>query len=385
MKKYALTFILLLASVLLKASEQYIISQTALERHLDGQSINALAKDHYGRLWVGTDLGVSIISNGVVKTLTEAYTDHGRIVLSEVSDIICTDHALIASGSCIIDMKGDNGQASVLSYAGKPIDAEIIAEIGQLAVIFDKTSMSLYAYDMEEKQCKILRKFDKNGGFSFSAILSRKDSCDKMEVLLIDRTKGVFRFDMGTGMMERIDKIVHPYPVDIADIDNSEGIIWLASSDHGVIGYNMNEGYAKIEEYTCFDNAISSIKILPKGNLLVCCRRSGIYIINRNMFGLNRIVKIDNGNVRNVSSILINPIKDEILLGTLDYGLVSMKKSFIGAIRKLNAVYDKLSPFNIAVSAFEEPDGSIIIATGNDGIMWMDIKNKKIILLSNFS
>ena len=43
------------------------------------------------------------------------------------------------------------------------------------------------------------------------------------------------------------------------------------------------------------------------------------------MFGLNRIVKIDNGNVRNVSSILINPIKDEILLGTLDYGLVSMK------------------------------------------------------------
>lgn len=56
MKKYALTFILLLASVLLKASEQYIISQTALERHLDGQSINALAKDHYGRLWVGTDL-----------------------------------------------------------------------------------------------------------------------------------------------------------------------------------------------------------------------------------------------------------------------------------------------------------------------------------------
>ena len=77
-----------------------------------------------------------------------------------------------------------------------------------------------------------------------------------MEVLLIDRTKGVFRFDMGTGMMERIDKIVHPYPVDIADIDNSEGIIWLASSDHGVIGYNMNEGYAKIEEYTCFDNAI---------------------------------------------------------------------------------------------------------------------------------
>ena len=378
MKKYALTFILLLASVLLKASEQYIISQTALERHLDGQSINALAKDHYGRLWVGTDLGVSIISNGIVKTLTEAYTDHGRIVLSEVSDIICTDHALIASGSCIIDMKGDNGQASVLSYAGKPIDAEIIAEIGQLAVIFDKTSMSLYAYDMEEKQCKILRKFDKNGGFSFSAILSRKDSCDKMEVLLIDRTKGVFRFDMGTGMMERIDKIVHPYPVDIADIDNSEGIIWLASSDHGVIGYNMNEGYAKIEEYTCFDNAISSIKILPKGNLLVCCRRSGIYIINRNMFGLNRIVKIDNGNVRNVSSILINPIKDEILLGTLDYGLVSMKKSFIGAIRKLNAVYDKLSPFNIAVSAFEEPDGSIIIATGNDGIMWMDIKNKKI-------
>ena len=51
MKKYALTFILLLASVLLKASEQYIISQTALERHLDGQSIMRW-QDHYGRLWV---------------------------------------------------------------------------------------------------------------------------------------------------------------------------------------------------------------------------------------------------------------------------------------------------------------------------------------------
>ena len=56
---------------LLWAAGEPSITQSTIGNGLESQTLNVLAKDRLGRLWVGSDVGISLISNGTVTNIKE--------------------------------------------------------------------------------------------------------------------------------------------------------------------------------------------------------------------------------------------------------------------------------------------------------------------------
>ena len=129
-------------------------------------------KDCFGRLWIGTDIGLSIMSNGEVTTISELETDQGLINLNDVFAILCKEHhALIAIQSSLIDYDFCNGTASVVRIDHNPVITRSLHEYGDIAVFYDMYSASLAAYNMIEHEVRVLKRLDTPDNPSFNTIL----------------------------------------------------------------------------------------------------------------------------------------------------------------------------------------------------------------------
>ena len=57
------------------------VLQNTIGSGLESQSLNVLAKDRQRRLWVGSDVGLSLISNGTVTHIKDIASEGGLVML----------------------------------------------------------------------------------------------------------------------------------------------------------------------------------------------------------------------------------------------------------------------------------------------------------------
>ena len=78
MKRFFASVLTILFTSLLWAVNGISITQSTIGNGLESQSLNVLAKDRQGRLWVGSDVGLSVISNGTVTNIREIISGRER-------------------------------------------------------------------------------------------------------------------------------------------------------------------------------------------------------------------------------------------------------------------------------------------------------------------
>ena len=361
----------ILYSCLLWAVNGVSLSQSTIGNGLESQTLNTLAKDRLGRLWVGSDLGLSVISNGTVTNIREIVSGGGLVMLGNVYSIVCTESVLIASEDRILHYDHNNKFAITLKYNDIILQTRDFLLEGNTATFYDSNTHGLFTYDMESAECKLVTSFTDKEEYEFVKIL--RSETDSSVIYLADDILGLFRYNRNTGLLDRVPGTDRPIVAKATAIDRSN-IIWLSVPDEGLKGYYINSNYEKVAQYNTrncklLSDDISLITPLPDGNLLTAHSDAGVCVIERNNMIENPVVSVNTiANIKNVTSTLVNSQDRETLYATSGYGLISIKRTFIGQIRHLYEHNDGLVSYDNYISAYEEPEGTVILATTGNGL-----------------
>ena len=167
MKKIIITTFAVLYSSLIWAINGMAISQSTIGDGLESQSLNTIAKDRQGRLWVGSDVGLSLISNGTVTNIRDIPSEGGLIILGNINSIVCTETVLMACDDRILHYDHENGFAKTLRYDDRILHSDGFLLEGDIATFYDKDSRSLYSYDMKNSECTMVAVLKGNEDYSF--------------------------------------------------------------------------------------------------------------------------------------------------------------------------------------------------------------------------
>lgn len=374
MRRILISAFLCLASLVSNAIGQYSCNQLAIGRELEGQSLTTLAKDSFGRLWAGSNAGVSIISNGNVTNVKDVCCEGNRIALGRVLSIVCCESALIATEESIIQYDTRSDTARLVRHDGAVLNTESILLEGSIATFFDRKFQAFFSYDLSDGRCRILNSLPDGSSYSFSKIARYEN--DSMYLYLADDKRGIFRFNRKSGQLEAVIRTEGNILSSTMAIDNS-GIIWIAACQGGVEGYSIKDDCKMTASYSSAncdlpDKRISDITPLPDGNLLIGHYGAGTCIIYRNnvTHGRTSVKQIE--NVRNVSAAITNPHRREILFATENMGLISLNSSFFGQIQHMHEQNMGTVCYENYLSAYEEPEGTILLGTSEFGIKRLD-------------
>lgn len=366
----ALSFTILYTS-LLWAVSGLSISQSTIGNGLESQSLNVLAKDRQGRLWVGSDVGISVISNGTVTNIREMVSGGGLVMLGNVNCIVCTESVLIACDDRILHYNPKDGFAETLYFNDRILHTKSFLIEGDIVTFYDSEMRSLYTYDMEKMECRLLASFTGREDYDFVKIL--RSETDNSAIFLADDKLGLYRYDRQSGTIGQVPGTGGPIIAKATAIDRSN-VIWLSIPSGGIKGFYINSNFVNVAEYNTHNcklisDDVSYITTLPNGNLLTSHFDEGSCVIERN--SLNDDGRIDVtfiDNLKNVTSTLINNDDKESLYATSGFGLISMRKTFIGQIRHVFEQEDGIINFENYISAFEEPEGTVILGTTRNGL-----------------
>ncbi len=373
MRKAIITALAVLYASLLGAVNGFSISQSTIGNGLESQSLNVLAKDRHGRLWVGSDVGISVISNGIVTNIRDIASEGGLVMLGNVKNIACTETVLLACEDRILHYDHKKGYATTLRYNDRILHTNDFLLEGDIVTFYDADMHSLFTYDMNNSECSLVAGLSTREDLNFVRIL--RSESDSAIIYLADDILGLYRYDRNNGSLEHISGTDRPIVARATAIDKSN-VIWLSIPGNGLKGYYINSRYEMVAEYNTsncdlLSDDISLIKTLSDGNLLTVHSDIGICLIERNSIGRNAKVTAIN-NLRNVTSALVNPDYRESLYATSGFGLISIKRSFIGQIRHLHENEEGIISYDNYISAFEEPEGTVILGTTGNGLCRLD-------------
>ena len=350
------------------------ITQSTIGNGLESQTLNVLAKDRLGRLWVGSDVGISLISNGTVTNIREIVSGGGLVMLGNVNCIVCTNTALIACDDRILHYDSRNSFAETLKYNDVILHTKSLLLEGDVVIFYDRDTRSLYSYDMETAQCSLLTSFTGQEDYDFVKIL-RAES-DPETLYLADDKLGLYRFDRKSGSLSHIQGTDRPIIAKATVIDRTN-VIWLSVPSDGIKGYYINSNYEKVAQYNTRNSRMPSDDVtfmasLPDGNLITGHSEDGACLIERNSLGGNRTDFSIYEGLKNITSTLVNTDDKETLYATSGFGLISLKKTFIGQIHHIYEQEDGIINFENYISAFEEPEGTVILGTMRNGLCRID-------------
>ena len=350
------------------------ISQSTIGNDLESQSLNCMAKDRQGRLWVGSDVGLSLISNGTVTNIRDIASEGGLIILSNINSIVCTKSVLMACNDRILHYDHEKGFATTLKYDDRILLSQGFLLEGEIATFYDKDSHSLYSYDMKNSECTRIAVLKGNDEYSFCKIL--RSESDSTIIYLADNSLGLFRYNRLDGTFAHIDGTDFPITAKATTIDNSN-VIWLSVPSQGLKGYYINGNYEMVATYNTLNcdllsDDISLATPLPDGNLLTSHSDEGVCVIDRKNIKNGKVQVNVIHDIKNVTCTLVNRQEREILYGTTGFGLISTKKTFIDQIRYIHEQKDGIISYENYTSALEEQDGTVILATNNNGICRID-------------
>ena len=380
MRRFIALSLALLYTSLTWAVSGLSISQSTIGNGLESQTLNVLAKDRLGRLWVGSDVGLSVISNGTVTNIREIVSEGGLVMLGNVNAIACTDNVLLACEDRILCYDHKNKFAVTLKYNDIILKTKDFLLEGDVATFYDSNMHALFSFDMESQECRMVASFPNKEDYDFVKIL-RAES-DASVIYLADDKLGLYRFNRNTESLDHVSGTDRPIIAKATAIDRSN-IIWLSVPSQGLKGYYINGNYEKVAQYDSksvglLSDDISLITPLPNGNLLTAHSEAGVCIIGRTNIIDNDKVSVETiDNLKNVTSTLVNSEDRETLYATAGYGLISIKKSFIGQIRHLYEHNNGIISLENYISAYEEPEGTVIMATMSNGLCRIDPVNQQ--------
>lgn len=379
MKRTITTAFLLLYTTVIMAVNGVSLSQRTIGNGLESQSLNVLAKDSQGRLWVGSDVGLSVISNGTVTNIRDVVSEGGLVMLGNVKSIVCHKEILIACDDRILCYNPKRQQATTLRYDDIILQTDDILLCGDEATFYDSDTHSLYSFDMEKHRCRMLATFT-DQDYNFCRILKSSAASDSALIYLADDALGLFSYDLNKTTLTHIETDL-PIVAKATAIDKSN-IIWVSLPSKGVKGYYINSNYEQIAQYSTANcalqsNDISYITTLPNGNLLTALSDAGVCMIDRSNLDMGTVDVTVIENLKNVTSTLVNNEDRETLYATSGYGLISIKKTFLGQIRHLYENIDGIISFDNYISAVEEPQGTVIMGTVGNGLCRIDLFTHK--------
>ena len=380
MRRFFALSLAILYTSLLWAVNGLSISQSTIGNGLESQTLNVLAKDRLGRLWVGSDVGLSVISNGTVTNIREMVSEGGLVMLGNVNSIVCTDNVLLACEDRILCYDHKNKFAVTLKYNDFILNTKDFLLEGDVVTFFDSNMHAIFSFDMESSECRMEASFPDKEDYDFVKIL-RAES-DSSVIYLADDKLGLYRFNRNNGSLEHVPGTDMPIVAKATAIDKSN-IIWLSVPSKGLKGYYINGNFEKVAQYDTrsvglISDDISLITPLPNGNLLTAHSDAGVCIIGRSNIIDNDKVSVEVIDaLKNVNSTLVNSEDRETLYATGGYGLISIKKTFIGQIRHLYEHSDGIISLENYISAFEEPEGTVIMATMSNGLSRIDPVNQQ--------
>ena len=370
MKRFFASVLTILFTSLLWAVNGISITQSTIGDGLESQSLNVLAKDRQGRLWVGSDVCLSVISNGTVTNIREIISGGGLVMIGNVKSIVCTETILIACQDRILHYDHKNGFAVTLKYNDVILRTNDFLLEDNVATFYDSDFHALFSYDMESMECKMTVSFPGKEDYDFAKIL--RSESDANIIYLADDELGLYSFDRRTNQLQPVPGTDRPIVAKATAIDRSN-IIWLSVPSDGIKGYYINSNYEKVAQYNTrncnlLSDNVSFITPLPDGNLFTCHYDAGSCVIERNSLDVREIEINVITNLKDITSTIVNSDDKETLYATSGFGLISMKKTFIGQIRHIYEHEEGITNYENYISAFEETDGTVLLGTMRNGL-----------------
>lgn len=372
--KKVLTLLAMLAAAAMVNATYYQHNQADIDKGLSCNAVKTFSKDIFGRLWVGTVNGPNLISNGTV-TQYQFFTVNGNdIVAGEIMSIGCSRRAIIATANHIIDFDPDNDSTRLVTYNGREIRTEYIYMAGDTAYFYNAPLCAVMRYDLNNGQTEMVTQFPTERQFHFNKILQATK--DNQKLLLLENDRGAFLLDTKTGNLTYLNMIGTNINSRAAFID-SNNILWISSQNQGISGYYINSGFDRIAYYNARNsdlgsNNISCMAETADGNLLVCTYDLGLFKLDRKS-GRIAIDFTQKGMPSHVTCILVDKNENEIILGTMHKGVVTLRQSFFHS--QENSTDSEHA--NIPISAYQEPDGSIWLGTAGFGLLKYDEDSEK--------
>ena len=363
---------LFLAVLFLTAQASYIqMVQTGTEKGLSCNAVKTFARDDYGRLWVGTINGANLISNGQIREYQFFTVGDHDIVTGDVASIGCTRRAIIATTNHIIDFDPDNDSTRIVTFEGRVIRTEYIHMKGDTAFFFNIPLSAVMMYDLTTCTTSIVAQFPTERQFHFTKILSISNAPDQL--ILAEEDRGFYILNLNTGNLTHMDMLGSNVITRAVFIDSND-ILWVAYKNHGITGYYVKSGFDMIAHYDKSNSQLLADNVnimqeMPDGNLLLCISES-VCILNR------KTGKIENEPFNvvsplHVTSALVDANDDQVLLGTLHKGIITLRRSFFHSISNVNNEKPGEAA-SIPISSFQEEDGTIWFGTGGFGLYKYD-------------
>ena len=371
MKKRILTLLLsVITCVTISASYTQLV-QIGTDKGLSCDAVRSFAKDIYGRLWVGTTNGANLISNGTIRQYQYLTVGQNDIVTGDVISIGCARRAILATTNHIIDFDPDNDSTRLVTYEGKNLRTEYIMMVGDSAYFFNMPLGAVMIYDLNTGITRMVAQFPTERQFHFTKIL--RVSSDSNQILLVEDDRGIYHLDIKTGTLTHLDSLGYNLISRSVFIDSND-ILWIAYKEKGIAGYYVKSGFDMIAHYDSsnsdLNDAVTCLAELSDGNLLVCTTDHGVSILNRKtgkyddkIFG-----KIDPLHVLCAD---VNIQDNELLLGTLHRGVVTLKRSFFHNIN--NTITEHaVDTHIIPISGYQESDGTFWFGSAGFGLSKFD-------------
>ena len=368
MKKRFLS-LLLSAITCLTVSANYTQQvEITIDKGLSCNAVRSFAKDIYGRLWVGTTNGANLISNGTIRQYQYFTLGKDNIVTGDVISIGCSRRAILATTNYIIDFDPDNDSTRLVTYEGRILRTEHILMVGDTAYFYNMPLGAVMMYDLSTGTTEMVAQFPAERQFHFTNILLI--SKEPTQLLLVEDDRGVYHLNTATGVLTHMDPLGYNLLSRTVFVD-SKDILWIAYKNNGITGYYVKSGFDMIAHYDATNNKllrenVTCIAELSDSTLLVCTSEHGVSVLNRKTGKADESLlgKIDPLHVMCVD---VNPEGNEILLGTLHRGLVTLKRSFFHNLG--NSVSEHgFETQVIPISGYQENDNTFWLGSAGFGI-----------------
>ena len=348
--------------------------QIGTEKGLSCNAVKCFSKDIYGRLWVGTLNGANLISNGAISQYQYFTVGNNDIVTGDVASIGCSRRAIIATNNHIIDFDPDNDSTYIVKYNGLDIRTEYIMMMGDTAYFYNMPLNAIMRYDLSCYTTEIVAQFPSERQFHFTNILPIAK--DGSQMLLVEEDRGFYMLNTVSGNLTHMDQLGTDIVAKASFID-SNSILWIAYKNKGITGYYVKSGFDMIAHYDTSDSQIPSNNIncmaeMPDGNLFLCTESDGICILNRKTGTADTSFQ-DTGEHLHVQDVMINHEDNQIMLGTMHRGIITLKQSFFYTIN-CSGTDKSLQVASIPISAYQDYDGTIWFGTSGFGLCRYDSK-----------
>lgn len=357
-----------LMTLSLSSTAYYVqLEQISTKEGLNYQEITSLENYADKCLWIGTSVGFNIISNGNVSSFSSITVNGSVRSIGRVNDIACYSYikALVASENFLMEYDQGEKIFRPILYEGKDIVTTCLLVLGDYAYLFESSTNSLLRYSFQTRIVSLVYQFDKSNQFLFSNILKPNNSNDIL--FLLDNEKGVYEINLLDEKIRKIDIVNIPI-VSKASIVDSGNNLWIVYENEGIEAFSVDSDFTSVASYSKHNSKlyyeyVTCLVELHNGDMCIGTDGGGMFII-RKLTG-----KID---------LKTNPFFDEtntmcllgknVAFGTPNHGLIIARRGAVNMLNNLNLnTQNKLSN-EVALSAYDEGNGIIWIATADGGI-----------------